>query len=507
MHSRIQAVVDAAQNLNDEWTKLVTRWTNSSLSLDTEYPRLHGATFTQFNQRVLATLELVRSLGRVDDTGQLLFLPKLDLVTKHLKIAHTAVNQMLNEFKAREDATWKDVGSNLESLQGYVNGSHVATVNTAQHIEQLNGALIALFDIVSSGLKVGRAKGLSVFLGYGEHLQQQIAATEKLREDLINFRANVSQLVTQAQQQAKFAEEYAEGAEEYSTTASTASGAVREAQAEAEAKIAVIRETAKAAAALDAQVNSYSSTFEGFQKSLDERIELHNNFEKSMAEAMSKNEHREEEIDRLIAKSNAMIKGATTAGLGDSLEQTRQLYHRRMLWTGFYFFASVLLLAASAIPLVAHILPGLFGSWLPASPSAQGAITANIGPVAGSISTGPISHENGSALVSLLGRVFLLFPATWLTQFFSKAYSEFFHLEREYAHKAALARSVEGFKKQAPKYEEEITTAVFFEVQTNPSKQKAPDAAEHPILGPLMKKFIDALPLGKSPNSQPPAPK
>lgn len=79
MHSRIQAAVDAAQNLNDEWTKLVTRWTNSSLSLDTEYPRLHGATFTQFNQRVLATLELVRSLGRVDDTGQLLFLPKLDL--------------------------------------------------------------------------------------------------------------------------------------------------------------------------------------------------------------------------------------------------------------------------------------------------------------------------------------------------------------------------------------------------------------------------------------------
>lgn len=56
------------------------------------------------------------------------------------------------------------------------------------------------------------------------------------------------------------------------------------------------------------------------------------------------------------------------------------------------------------------------------------------------------------------------------------------------------ATTAEGFKKQAPDFEQEITTAVFFEVQSNPSSRTAPAAAEHPILGLLMKKFVEALP-------------
>ena len=119
-----------------------------------------------------------------------------------------------------------------------------------------------------------------------------------------------------------------------------------------------------------------------------------------------------------------------------------------MMGAGF-FFLSVMLLAASAIPLMAQIFPGLFSTW-------QGTISISTRAASGALASG-----NSDAFLSLLGKIFLMFPATWLTQFFSKAYSEFFHLEREYAHKAALARSVEGFKKQAPKYEEEITTAVF----------------------------------------------
>lgn len=502
MHSRIQSVVDLNQSLNESWAEVMSIWTNSSLPTDVEYPRLHGANFAQFNQRFLATLELVGSLRRVDESGQLLFLPKVELLTKQLKAASNAVKQMLNEFKSNTNASWKLAGTNLDSVHGFVNGSHVATVNSAQHIDQISVALTALFDIVTGGLKVGRAKGLSIFLGYGELIQQQVSATEKLREDLIKLRDDTTKLAAQTQQASEHAQKQSEEAEKAKEASNIAREGIRESQAEVDAKLAVIRETAKSAAGLEAQVTAYSSSFEAFQKSLDERIELHQNFEQSMSEAMKKNKNREEEIDRLIAKSDAMIKGATTAGLGDSLEQTRKLYHGRMLWSGVYFFASVLLLAASSIPLVAHILPGLFGGWLPATSNVQGAVAANAGAMTGAIHTGPLAPENGSALISLLGRVFLLFPATWLTQFFSKAYSEFFHLEREYAHKAALARSVEGFKKQAPKYEEEITTAVFFEVQTNPSKHKSPDAAEHPILGPLMKKFVDALPLGKNPSEK-----
>ena len=53
--------------------------------------------------------------------------------------------------------------------------------------------------------------------------------------------------------------------------------------------------------------------------------------------------------------------------------------------------------------------------------------------------------------------------------FFTKTYAHLFQLEREYAHKAALAGSVHGFKLQAKKYEEEITAEVFMEIRMNPA--------------------------------------
>ena len=60
-------------------------------------------------------------------------------------------------------------------------------------------------------------------------------------------------------------------------------------------------------------------------------------------------------------------------------------------------------------------------------------------------------------------------------------------MEREYAHKAALAGSVHGFKLQAKKYEEEITAEVFMEIRMNPAHGPAVDAASHPLYDVLAK--------------------
>ena len=87
----------------------------------------------------------------------------------------------------------------------------------------------------------------------------------------------------------------------------------------------------------------------------------------------------------------------------------------------------------------------------------------------------------------VLGKVLLMVPATWLTGFFTKSFAESFHLEREYAHKAALAMSVDGFKRQAPKYEEEITAEVFMEIRNNPARGKDVEPAAHPLYDVLAK--------------------
>jgi len=159
-----------------------------------------------------------------------------------------------------------------------------------------------------------------------------------------------------------------------------------------------------------------------------------------------------------------MISGATTAGLSTSLEDTRARYEARMNSAKKGFYIAVAILIVFALPLVAQLVPGLFGSWFPMPNS-----------------------DHVETPYAVLGKIFLLLPATWLTVFFTKSYAEYFHLEREYAHKAALAKSVDGFKRQAPKYEEEITAEVFMEIRTNPTNRDGPEPASHPLYDVLSK--------------------
>lgn len=89
----------------------------------------------------------------------------------------------------------------------------------------------------------------------------------------------------------------------------------------------------------------------------------------------------------------------------------------------------------------------------------------------------------------------LLIPATWATAFFAGNYAELFHLSREYAHKAALAKAVDGFKREAPEYKEEIVAGVFMEIQDNPGSRKAPAVAtpQNPIGQRILSTLLEAI--------------
>ena len=229
-----------------------------------------------------------------------------------------------------------------------------------------------------------------------------------------------------------------------------------------------------AADTLEKMVAGHTSSIDAFQKQLDTRNAEFEKFQSDTKVAREANAERETEIDRLIKGSDAMISGATTAGLAKSMEDTRARYEARMTSARHGFYVAVVLLVLSAVPLVLHLLPGLFGAW-----SAGGA------------------QEKDASLYAFIGRIFLLLPATWLTAFFAKSYASFFDLEREYAHKAALAMSVDGFKRQAPKYEEEITAEVFLEIRNNPGNGSVTLPTSHPLYDVLAKvvgKFVGGKP-------------
>ena len=215
---------------------------------------------------------------------------------------------------------------------------------------------------------------------------------------------------------------------------------------------------------LSAIVATYESTFEAFQKELDKRNAAFAKFEDEVALAVVRNSALADEIDRLTKTADSMITGATTAGLGKSLEDTRLRYEDRMNGARNGFRWSVAFLVISALPLAGHLLPGVFGEFFPR-----------------------VAEGVHSSWYGVLGKILLLVPATWLTGFYTKSYADFFHLEREYAHKAALAGAVDGFKRQAPQYQEEITAEVFLEIRNNPAKGQSTEPAAHPLYDVLAK--------------------
>ena len=80
-------------------------------------------------------------------------------------------------------------------------------------------------------------------------------------------------------------------------------------------------------------------------------------------------------------------------------------------------------------------------------------------------------------------RAILLLPTSWLSLFNAKRYANLFKLKEHYAYKYAIASSVEGFKKQAPEYEEAIAFSAFHELSFNPANDidGKKTVAHHPI--------------------------
>lgn len=167
-----------------------------------------------------------------------------------------------------------------------------------------------------------------------------------------------------------------------------------------------------------------------------------------------------------------MIRGATTAGLSLSLDEARKAYEERLEKTGWWFLGSVVVLLICLLAIAGQLIPDPWQEWF----KAPGGSTSD-------------------PWLATLGKVILLLPATWATAFFAGNYAELFHLSREYAHKAAMAKAVDGFKREAPEYREEIVAGVFMEIRDNPGSRKSPLPAtpQNPLTARILEKLLGAI--------------
>lgn len=471
MNSRIEETLHLAQAAHKSWDELFTLMQVANLALDRRHTSLHHSTINELNERLAATFLLADGLRSVEDGGVSLLLPRLPFIDASLLQIRQSADGAVTQLQSFGDVSLNDAAGNL-TVQVVRGGSPITNWSLAGHLDPISAQQTVLLDQLTLGLRFGRYKGVGLFQERAKELQEMAAELGKLLEQSRPIVESLNDALVDAKGVVHSAQVDAHSVEEYKTQTAAASLAVQQSTAEVEAKLARVKEITKASDALSAQIDAYEASFTAFQESLDARIASHEKLEAEMAAASAKNKKREDDIAALIDKADTMIRGATTAGLSKSLDEARIAYDERLEKTGWWFLGSVVVLLLCLVPIAGQLIPGPWQVWFKA-------------PEGG----------NADPWLATLGKIVLLLPATWATAFFAGNYAELFHLSREYAHKAAMAKAVDGFKREAPEYREEIVAGVFMEIRDNPGSRKSPPAAtpQNPIAEKILEKLLSAI--------------
>lgn len=462
----LYASVDSAQA---KWEELVDLLSQGKYDLDRRRPLLGNNPLSLFLSQAALAFQLIQSLRPTPDLDARRvimelraseFQPHIDTIGRQADFMLSTLRvhwQAGNEIRDTND------GFNIQ-LFGPKASDHHGGFDFNDQFRQVQAAVNAVIALASQVLPVCKADGVSDLLGRADKLGETVREIDQLRRKAQDHEkaAELSQGKIAAHESNAMAT-----VTQIETALAVIHNLQQQATTESSSVTALverIKTVGSGAESLEQNVTSYQAKFSNFDQNLSERLNDLMEFEARKDGFLRANQEREDEIERLTREADAMIKGATTAGLAKSLEDARARYESRLNSSRKGFFVAVALLAFSALPLAAHLLPGLFGAWIPG-----------------------LDPEKDGSPFGVLGKVLLLLPATWLTAFFTKNYAELFHTEREYAHKAALAMSVDGFKRQAPKYEEEITAEVFMEIRQNPGHGRDVEPATHPLYDVLSK--------------------
>ena len=251
-------------------------------------------------------------------------------------------------------------------------------------------------------------------------------------------------------------------------------------KSEASTSLAEIKQIAEIAANLSSQVTAYSAQFSTFQASLDERDQRYAKQTTKVDAIIERNEVTASEIERLTKDANAMLTGATVAGLASAYAKVREELTTQLFMARWSFFIGIAFLTISLLPLALYVFPYLF-AWLP--------IPEHLAQPA----PPPSDIKFEIYALQILARLAMLLPAAWFLRFAANRHASLFRLREEYSHRYSLASSVEGFKKQADEFKGHIAAATYANISVNPataldSSKKSSDG-DPP--NPFMRRLLD----------------
>lgn len=479
MQPELTSVGERAVQALEAWQGAYAAIQSVGFSIDAPSTKTPGVSISDINKRVTGALSAITRLKGVDPENLELIAYRLPQLKSAVDAIEVQAKAVLGALENLQGATSTDQNGQLLLL---VQHAEKGTVNydLGSPLVVVSQQLQFLLDALPYIAQVLGEDALPVFAGLARAAEESVvqakAAASGSEKELTRCKA-ISKKMEETAEHGEQVNKQIVGLLAASTSQKTA---VDENAAEVTQKLAQVREVSKDSDTLQQRVAGFSSQFEAFDAQMKARLESFSNFEISVQVAQRINDEQEKKIAELIDKADTMIRGATTAGLSKSLEDATNLYEKRLQRTQWFFLASVTFLLICSLPIAAQLIPGPWQRFF--APLQTGNIDS------------PVLWLSG------IGKLILIIPGTWATAFFASNYAELFHLSREYAHKAALAKAIDGFKREAPKYQEEIVGSVFMEIQENPGSRKAPSAAipQNPVSKKFLEKVLDAIKLVKT---------
>lgn len=326
------------------------------------------------------------------------------------------------------DVEEKDIGLFAEKL-ATLSGMHAEAATALAEIRSARDSATALgeevsdakedFDLYSQNLR--------------EQLKQAIAEVETAKTSTISIKDEASSLLTEAESSKESLDDVVSDAEER------------------------------------------QKTIAAFSTSLDDVKNRLLSIENRAAEAYNKQTDYIEEVETLIKRAEAMVSGATVAGLAKAFADERASLENGMKGAMISFFVGIGFIFLVTLLLAAYVFE----------------IPLQIGSIhlSGAGKTPELGDE--ITIAGVLSRTVILLAPFWLTLFSARRYRNLFDLRQQYSHKYNMAFSVDGFKQQAPSYQEQIAAWVFHVVAESPvsprPKGKGMDDNPLPSLSDIVK--------------------
>lgn len=438
----------------------------------------------QLDAKVYGCLHLITQMSSFEDTDSIL------VPFHYIGQLNTSVTQLFDQIETAHKETVSVKTNGVQSLDP-INWTLVElntgqSLNFASHLQRMFPALNNCLEQYYNLQSIIGSSNFNLFSG---SLKEYSKNSEEVRAKLKYIRGAHTRAVSLL----KTMEENNSDVSEQIELANSNKKSIDKIKELAEASISEvadskssIQDVLNSSANLKSEVEEYESAFSEFKSDLNKNQEAFAEHKRSYQELFNSFDEQRDKISNIIDRSDNMLQGATNAGLSSTFDKILEKLTIKLFFAQAAFYISIFILFLTLLPLAFY----LYGVGVN-----TGLDTAKLNLDGGGIFEFISATIEGDKFspISTIALASLMVPSIWLTKFTARRHHDLFQLREHYQYKFSLSMAVDGFKKQAPEYEEEIAAATFESLIFNPAdklvEQKTPEALPNPILNAVLKKL------------------